>query len=91
MGMLFLAPSFSSWYHTLPTALTLALYSAPGAALLATGRWMPEPPAVEKQKITSQPEQESGPSGRQEVPLSKGLWEDDGQKTRNLVPCPGKQ
>lgn len=61
MGMLFLAPSFSSWYqeaHTLPTALTLALYSAPGTALLATGRWMPEPPAVEKQKITSQAERE---------------------------------
>lgn len=47
---------------------------------------MPEPPAIEKHKDYQLGRVRVAPSGRQEVPLSKGLWEDDGQKTRKLVP-----
>jgi hypothetical protein len=53
----------------LPAALTLALYSAPGAAFLATGRWMPEPPAKEKHRAHESGTAREGPSGRQEAPL----------------------
>lgn len=52
---------------------------------------MPEPPAVEKHKDHKSGRERVARSGRQEVPLSKGLWKDDGQKTMNLVPYPGKQ
>jgi hypothetical protein len=73
--------------HDPSEALTLALYSAPGTAFLATGRCMPEPPAVGRtQRLESG--RVSLPLESQGHPSLKGMLESRWAKNRGTWLCP---